>query len=288
MPWCPKCKNEYVEEMTVCADCGVELVASLNETKGSPLIFGEQEKMERLKEFLLYNKLTSAQVAYDEADNVYELYVADEERQKAAKVVNVFMQQENEKEQKERFDKMSDEDKEEMLRQAAQEMEKQEPSVYKGPYQNSAKTAEENRSSGYMLISIGGIGLVVIVLLFLDIIVLPLNKYMVCGVMGALFVLFIVMGIMSMKSYKVLVKKAESENNLTTEIKKWCEANLTIASVEDQPFDQEESSEEIRYFKRIEKMKQMISHQFLNLDEDFLDAFIEDYYPVIYEAEEKE
>ena len=26
MPWCPKCKSEYREGFTVCADCGSELV----------------------------------------------------------------------------------------------------------------------------------------------------------------------------------------------------------------------------------------------------------------------
>ena len=31
MPWCPKCKNEYVEGITTCADCGVELVDELPE-----------------------------------------------------------------------------------------------------------------------------------------------------------------------------------------------------------------------------------------------------------------
>lgn len=31
MPWCPKCKNEYYEGVTVCADCGTELVDSLEE-----------------------------------------------------------------------------------------------------------------------------------------------------------------------------------------------------------------------------------------------------------------
>lgn len=289
MPWCPKCKNEYVEGMTVCADCGVELVESLSEMKRSPLIFGEREKMERLKEFLLYNKLQSAQIAYDEADDMYELYVADDERQKAARVVNVFMQQENEKEQKARFDAMTDEEKEETLRQVAEAIEKQAASAHKGPYQNSAKKAEENRSSGYMLTVIGAIGLVAIILVFFDVIVLPaglMNKYMVCGVMGGLFVLFIIMGIMSLKTSKVLEKKAESENSLTGEMKKWCEVNLTASRVDENLFEQEETSEEIRYFKRIEKMKQMITYQFLNLDEDFLDAFIEDYYSIIFETEE--
>ena len=31
MPWFPKCKNEYVEGITTCADCGVELVDELPE-----------------------------------------------------------------------------------------------------------------------------------------------------------------------------------------------------------------------------------------------------------------
>ena len=31
MPWCPKCKNEYVEGVLVCADCGCPLVDRLEE-----------------------------------------------------------------------------------------------------------------------------------------------------------------------------------------------------------------------------------------------------------------
>ncbi|MCR4934830.1 MAG: hypothetical protein K6A29_11580 [Lachnospiraceae bacterium] len=35
MPWCPKCKLEYVEGKTICPDCNVELVEKLNEEEES-------------------------------------------------------------------------------------------------------------------------------------------------------------------------------------------------------------------------------------------------------------
>mgnify|MGYP006910466739 CR=1 FL=1 len=31
MPWCPKCKNEYVDGVKTCVDCGCDLVGSLEE-----------------------------------------------------------------------------------------------------------------------------------------------------------------------------------------------------------------------------------------------------------------
>lgn len=281
MPWCPKCKNEYVEGIKVCADCGVALVDSLEGMKRNPLIFGEREQMERLKDFLQFNGIDSADLACDE-DGMYELCVNDAQRQKAASIINVFLKEEEAEEAK----KLMPEIESDIPERPA-------VPVFKGVYQDSAKKAEENRSSAYLLLTIGGIGLALMILIFTDIIRIPLaamNKYMTCGVMSGLFILFIVMGITSMKSSKALAKKAESENSLSGELKKWCGENLTAEIVDEdcgEGENREDEAEEIKYFKRVEKMKQMISHQFMNLDEDFLDSFVDDYYPVIFEQESK-
>lgn len=309
MPWCPNCRNEYVEGIKVCADCGAALVEDLNEAISNPLIFGDKEQMERLKKFLTYNKLKTARVSEDEEEGVYELYVDDEERQKASMAVKVFLQQEAEaaKEAGEKAGKkgsalyanmasyeIADEDgnadeehaKEENDEKAVNGDGHAKTSAYRGIYQDSAKRAEENRSSGYMLMIIGGIGLMAVVLIFVDVIKLPaamFNKVMVCSVMGALFLLFFIMGILSIKSSKSLAQKAESESSLTSEIRTWCEKNMTAENVDDALFLQEEPSEEIKYFRRVERMKGMIAYQFMNLDEGFLDSFVDDYYPVIFE-----
>ena len=303
MPWCPKCRNEYVEGIKVCADCGVDLVEMLEEGKGSPLIFGDRGQMERLKDFLTYNKLKSAALSEDKEEGVFELYVSDEEWQKAALAVRVFLQQEMEKEsgnkpsiEERGMDAgdggMTPESADEMDHETQGRGQEEEdggksPSVqYKGVYQNSAQKAEENRSSGYLLTTIGGLGLIAIVLVFFDVIRLPAamaNKFMVCIVMGALFALFFVMGILSIKSSKTLTKKAEEENSLTNEIKKWCGENMNARKVDEGLFAEGEYGEEMKYFKRAEKMKEMISYQFMNLEEGFLDSFVDDYYPVVFE-----
>lgn len=278
MPWCPKCKNEYREGIKVCADCGMELVEALEKREGSPLIFGSQEQMEELEKFLIYNHLKTVRMEKDEAEGVYELYIGDEERQKASMAVKVFLQQEAGK--AEEALEGADGDEAENIGSDA------DAPVYTGVYLDSAKKAEENRSSGYMLIVVGGIGLAAIGLLLADIIKLPagmVNKYMICSVTGALFLLFFVMGILSVRSSQSLKAKAESESSLTSEIKKWCESSITAEMVDSGLFPEGETGEEIKYFRRTDRMKAMISHQFLNLDEGFLDAFVDDYYPVIFE-----
>lgn len=275
MSWCPNCKNEYVEGKSICTDCGVELVDSLDGTSSEPIIFGEQEQMEKILQFLTFNHIMSGYISYDEAEDVYELSVSSEDRRKASMAIKVFLQEEGASSK----DILPKDEK----NIPGYPM----PTPTRNLYQNSAKQAEENRSSAYMLLIIGGIGLAIMIMIFIEVIPLslnPFNKYMMCGVMSVLFMLFIVMGFVSMKSSKVLAQKAESEHNLTSEIRKWCEDNMAADKIDEGLFGEEKfESEEIKYFKRTEKMKEQISYQFLNLDEGFLDTFVDDYYPIIFE-----
>ena len=157
-------------------------------------------------------------------------------------------------------------------------------------YVNNSEKAENNRSSAYTLLIVGIAGFILVVLYFLDVIpVRGLNKYMISGVMGALFLLFIIMGCVSLRSARIFEKKAGSENNLTSEIKKWCMTNLSAKAI-DEPlhFDQEE--EEAKYFARTERVKELISGKFMNLDQDYLERLTDEIYASIFEknGQEKE
>ena len=60
---------------------------------------------------------------------------------------------------------------------------------------------------------------------------------------------------------------------------------MTAADVDHELFD-EDTSEELKYFQRTEKMQEMIKNQFMNLDEGYLDRLIDEMYPEIFEDEE--
>lgn len=247
MPWCPKCKNEYREGITVCSDCGCELVGEPL-TDYTPIIFGDKEQMAALKQFLEYNKLKNVVIKYDEVEEVYELLVQKEEAKKAANATKVFLQQVAER-QKENS----------------------------ATYQNSSEKAEENRSAAWVLLIVGVLGIVAVVLGIAGI--LPWrfgNPNMLYGVMSAVFLLFLIMGIVSMKNAKIFAQKAESEHSLENTLMKWCTENLNAEALDKEVQKNEEDTEETLYFRRYEKIKDKLNCQFMNLDQAFLEHFIDE------------
>lgn len=155
---------------------------------------------------------------------------------------------------------------------------------YQPVYVNNEEKAEDNRTSGYTLLTVGGVGFIAVMLIFFDVInvaALQSNKYMITGVMGVLFLLFIIMGAISMRNSKIFKKKAGKENNLTIEIKKWCISNLKEEEI-DSLLDLSGEQEELKYFQRIDYVKKAIQKQFVNLDEAYLDRLVEEVYTEIF------
>ena len=245
MPWCPKCKSEYREGFTVCADCGTELVAE-----------EPKEEVAAEKEF------------FSAAGQTYGDIPGEMLRD------GVENQHEEETEQMERG--TDDEIKNERERETVT-----------APYQDSSERASENRSSGWMLLVVGTIGIIAVILGIMGILPFRMgNQYLFYGVMGAIFILFLVSGIMSIKNAKIFDKKAESENSLRSTLLEWCRENLDAQSIDD-AVRAEEDTEEVLYFKRCSYIKERLNRQFVNLDQGFLDKFIDDFvYEEIFEKRE--
>lgn len=275
MPWCPNCRNEYREGIGVCADCGCALVEAL--TEKTPITFGEEEQMQALREYLKFNGINDVELRYDEAEGVYELLVKEADRRKASSLSDVFLQQEARKAAE------NAEEKAEAELLKAEQVSR--PSYL---YRGSAEQAEDNKSSAWALLVVGGVGLIILVLGMLGVLPIHLygtNKYMVYGVMLALVMIFLVMGCISLKNSKLFAKKAESENSLRGTMEKWCVENLKQAEMDETLGLAEGTEEEILYFKRCAEMKERLSRQFVNLDEAFLESFIDDVYDTVFQKD---
>lgn len=283
MAWCPQCKNEYKEGIKTCVDCGCDLVEQEQYNDLVPILFGEEAKLERLKKYLEYNNLQGVTLQYDEAEQQYELFVREDDKMQAVTMARVFLQQEALRELEEADEEESDD---------AEEAEEAQPEVKSGKpgmYTSSTVRAEENRTAAWTQLIVGGLGLLVMILGFLGVIPLKIgNPYMFYGVMCSLFLFFVIMGFVSMKSARALAKTAESENSLKDAINTWYQQNLTAESVDAELGEDEDLPEEMLYFKRTQIIKDKLNHQFMNLDQVFLDHMIDnEIYDYIYTGKER-
>ena len=266
MPWCPKCRNEYYSDVKICPDCNEPLVEDLN-------AYDEEQKRKQREEFLEEMK------AYREAALQEETEGLGDTRDETS------VEDMQEKDPAEDPEMTEEELSEKILGETGSEdLPGMRPvATY---YRDSADKAEDNRSSAAVLLIVGGVGLILAVLCALGVIPIfqySANRYMTIGVMAAMFIIFIVMGIVSFKSARQYSGKAEREKELRSELTKWCTDNLKAGKIDE---GLETSEEELLYFERTNRMKKVIRENFLNLDEGLLDHFVDEYYPALFEEKE--
>ena len=143
--------------------------------------------------------------------------------------------------------------------------------------------AENYRSGAVVLFLVGIIGVVALILMDLNII--PINffgssNYLVNIVMGALFAIFIAMGVNSMINYNKLKNKASTDDELRQRIYSWIDNELDKSILDENV--SEEDNEEIKYFNRTQVLSDELSRRFDDLSDDFRDYIIEDLYDRIY------
>ena len=267
MPWCPKCKSEYREGFTVCADCGSELVDEEQ--------FAQMEMEERL----------AAERA--RMRSFEEMAFPEPEEENAEEEIR---EEQGLSEPGEASQELASTEPEELREpETAAPKAAAQKSYSSALYQDSTERANENRSSGWILLVMGTAGIVATVLGIAGVIPLRIgNPYLFYGVMAAVFLLFIVAGVVSMKNAKIFDKKAESENSLRDAMLAWSRENLRAQELDGEIGVAGDESEEALYFKRFECIKAKLNYQFVNLDQSFLEKFIDDsVYEMVYERKEE-
>ena len=277
MPWCPKCKNEYVKGIKICSDCKVELVESLKAETVEPqltenmvsILYGPYENLEEIVDNIKKAGIESAIVKQRQEDEQYELFVDEKERDKTVKTIQLFLQAQKE---------LSEGETENNRNNNVM------PERYE-EYVSAKDKAKEMKSSAIMLMIFGIAGFIVLILMITKVLPFGFGSGGVAifcyAVMGGFFSLLFGSGIVSLNSSKKMSMKSNEEDSLTKEAKEWANQTFTVENLE-RVIKYNGDSKQM-YFIRINFMKGTMMQKFPKLPERFLDKFIEDKYEELYD-----
>lgn len=263
MPFCPKCKSEYREGFTMCADCKVPLVASLDGKK-APVQSSDVPDESYFMSFEEYSRLADSDViSSDEDVNTVEISDGDEITYEGKK--------------KEPTPEEIEKIKAEMMRQRMAQKKEEE-------FVPKKDKAGEYLSSGIMLLVMGVLGCVFIALLMLGVFpfkVRGIVSYIIDGIMFLFFGLFIYFGINAIVTYKSLKVESKAENNEIEEFEAWFKTTITKQFIDSDLEITED--EQTNFFKRNAKIKYLISQNYPSVSESLADLYIDKYYGDIFE-----
>ena len=311
MPWCPNCKTEYREGVKKCADCGSVLVAELkaeDDTSRLCLIRDEQVT-EKLLSYLEYSGI-KATSEFSDDDQAYIVKVGNKDIKKAKVEYGAFLtveasaakeaaakaeddslkvelvgedEETGELRKVIRIDSLEDLKKlqengidEQVVRQKAEEMA---AAAYKpaGVYQSQSDKANELSSTGFTFLIIGIAMLIFTLLNFFKVITLFEGRYPTLCVLTAISIAACLVGIGSFKRSKSASSQIEAEEKLTSDINDWMEKHINIMT-EGELSGEDGTGEEELYLKRTAVMKSALKGIFGNIDDDYADSLIDDFY----------
>lgn len=150
-------------------------------------------------------------------------------------------------------------------------------------YISKKSKTEDMKSTAYTFTIVGILGIVLLILFATG--VLPLHtanymKVMICIVMGAMFVIFLLIGIRAFQQIKTYSDEADNEEQILAEITAWFRDSYDKAAI-DATIDTAQP-EELLYFSRYEVMRQYIVEKYPDVEESLLDHMIETLYTEIF------
>lgn len=278
MKICPKCKNEYREGITHCADCHCELVeAESLENERQIVAFAPFPVILKAKEYLEYCGYSDLELGEPDEKGMVYLYCQQKDYKKALQEANVFMQEEANKVMKAKMASMSEEE----IEAAQKERVAQVPPS--NVYQNFETKAYENKSSAICFLVMGAIGVAIVALSWFGMLPFTIGgegNWFTHGILLAFFIFFIAVGIISAKNvgkYKALAVK-ESGNK--SELESYLEEKFTVDVLGTICAETEEEA----YFKRMAYMRQVVAKDWAdaNYNQTFMESLLDAHYDKLF------
>lgn len=265
--FCPVCKNEYEPGYTRCPDCNVDLVEELvPETDTELYTFKSKNVAEKFLRYLKYSKLNAELSANETVEPYsYTVYTSEEELAEAKAAFAVFLSEES-----------AETDISEELMQEDCMMPIRPKSLVKEEvvYTSASFKAEDTRSSGYILLGFGIIGLVAVVLCALGVIKFSIHP-MSLAIMGIIFLGMAVYGVISLQKAATLAVNADAENKLIEDIKKWQKEHITeeiLSAAAEEGLSEEETA-----LVRDDLIRNMTKEAFPNIPSALLEHLTDEF-----------
>ena len=156
------------------------------------------------------------------------------------------------------------------------------------PYVKAKDRAENYRSSAFAMLLVGVLGMVFLVLCVFGVINLAITgsgRILAFVTMLIMFVAFILIGVRSYVASKTIGALADDEDNFTASVESYFRENCTAKVVDERAVaaNDEDMTDEIKYFKRTEVIKDIIKEQFGELDESYVESETEVIYGILFE-----
>lgn len=278
--WCPKCKNEYIEGITTCVDCGCELVNELPEEidPDEPQIIGSVSEEEIGNKFIRFLKFSGLQtcglIPKDENDGFY-LAVKYEELERATNILRSFsVEEESDEIDLEKLLPVLDEQLDEIKEEEANEL--------LSDLRTEASTVYVNKKDKYADLKFSGISFIVFAILgYLFILINAagilhmFNNYSMV-ILTVVFTVFVGIGISSLRKAAKIKNLVSEEEDVVEKVETYIKEHFTdeyLATLKN-----DELSEEEDFFHVTEILKKELIEQFPLFSKGYIDQLVDECY----------
>ena len=270
--WCPNCKTEYRKGITVCADCGTELVEG---TEDDFVVINlceikDDETANRLIEYLRYSGIDGVQKK--ENNGVYTITVPERNSKQAEKLLSGFMialneDKENKQEDSDIIDGDNEDDADETPKETLFKASKE--------YTKKADEYKDAKFSGLSFVIFGIAGISYLLLCKFNILPISYSDIIfICLV--CMFAAFIIGGIISVVKSGKIKSQISEEEILTEEIKLWLDENITRSVIEEwKDADVSEVENDLIISSRI---RERLVKNYPEIDVSYLEMIADEYY----------